>query len=61
MDNESWAICELIVKTSHHFSGKEVQLATSQVSRISYDKSTVFVDLAWAHFEQSPEHHLVTP
>jgi hypothetical protein len=59
IDNESWAISELIVKMGHHFSGKEVQIATSKVTRISYDKSTVFVDLTRADFEQSPEHYLV--
>jgi hypothetical protein len=60
IDNESWAIGELIVKTDHHFSGKEVQISSSQVARVSYNKSTVFVDLACEDFEQSPEHHLVT-
>jgi hypothetical protein len=60
MNDESWAICELIVKTGHRFSGKEVQMSTSQASSMSYEKSTVFVDLTCAAVEQSPAHHMVT-
>jgi len=58
MDAQSWAIHQLVIKTGHRFSGKEVQIPTSQVSRIGYDKSTVFVNLTTQAIEQSPEHHL---
>jgi hypothetical protein len=44
MDTRSWAIHELVIKTGHRFSGKEVQIPTSAVDRISYDKSTVFAN-----------------
>ena len=37
MDDQSWAICQLVIKTGHRFSGKEVQIPTSQVDRISYE------------------------
>ena len=36
MDAQSWAIRQLIVKTGHRFSGKEVQIPTRNVERISY-------------------------
>ena len=58
MDTQSWAIRQLVIKTGHRFSGKEVQLSTSQVGRISYDESTVFVNLTSGAVEQSPAHHL---
>jgi hypothetical protein len=45
MDAQSWAICQLVIKTGHQFSGKELQIPTSMVERISYDESTVFVKL----------------
>ena len=45
MDDQSWAIRQLVIKTGHRFSGKEVQIPTSQVDRISYEESTVFVKL----------------
>jgi uncharacterized protein YrrD len=42
MDAQSWAIGQLVIKTGHRFSGKEVLIETKNVSRISYDESTVF-------------------
>jgi hypothetical protein len=45
MDNESWAIAQIVVKTGHRFTGKEVMMPVSQVDRISYEESTVFVNL----------------
>ena len=58
MDARSWAIGQLVVKTGHRLSGKEVLIPTSQVDRISWDDSTVFVNLTKEAVEQSPEHHL---
>jgi hypothetical protein len=58
MDDKSWAIGQLIIKTGHRFSGKEVLIPTSKVARISFDESTVFVNLTKEAVEQSPAHHL---
>ena len=58
MDDQSWAIRELAIKIGHRFSGKEVQIPTSQVSRISYEKSTVSINLTSADVQQSPAHLL---
>jgi hypothetical protein len=58
MDDQSWAIPQLVIKTGHRFSGKEVQISTGKVDRISYDESTVFVNLTVEAVEQSPAHHL---
>ena len=57
MDAQSWAIRQLVIKTGHRFSGKEVQIPTSKVDRISYPDSTVFVNLTGEAVEQSPAHH----
>jgi hypothetical protein len=54
MDGQTWAIRELIIKTGHRFSGKEVQIPASDVTRISYEESTVFVDLTTEAVEKSP-------
>ena len=56
MDAESWAIRELVIKTGHRFSGKEVRIPTGKVDRISYPDSTVFVTLTREAVEQSPVH-----
>src|ERR1017187_9679436 len=53
MDAQSWAIRQLVVKIGHRFSGKESPIPTSKVDRISYDKSTVFVNLTQEAAEQS--------
>jgi hypothetical protein len=58
MDDQSWAIRELVVKTGHRFSGKEMRIPTSQVNRVSYEESAVFVNLSKAAVERSPENHL---
>jgi len=53
MDAQSWAICQLIIKTGHRFSGKEVRIPTSKVERISYEESTVFVSWTMEAVEQN--------
>jgi hypothetical protein len=58
MDDKSWAIGQLVIKIGHRFSGKEVLIPTSKVARISFDDSTVFVNLTREAVEQSPELHL---
>lgn len=45
MDAGSWAIGQLAIKTGHRLSGKEIMLATKAVDQISYEESTVFVNL----------------
>ena len=59
MDDKSWAIHQLVVKTGHRFTGKEVQLPVGTVNQISYDASKVFVNLTTNAVEKSPEHRLV--
>jgi sporulation protein YlmC with PRC-barrel domain len=59
MDDKSWAIGQLVVKTGHRFTGKEVQIPVSKVGRISYEESTVFVNLARQDVEQSYPRDLV--
>ena len=58
MAGQSWAIRQMVVKVGHRFSGKEVQIPTTQVDRISYDESTVHVNLTGDAVAKSPEHHL---
>ena len=56
VDGQSWAIRQLVVKTGHRFTGKEVLIPVSHVERISYEESTVFVTLTKEAVEQSPVH-----
>ena len=58
MDDESWGIGQLVVKTGHRLSGKEVQIPAIKVDRISYEDSTVFVNLTREDVQQSPAHYM---
>ncbi len=58
MDDQNWAISELVIKTGHRFTGKEVRILTSQVERISFTQSTVHVKLTKEAVEKSFEHDL---
>jgi hypothetical protein len=57
MDDQNWAIGQLVIKTGHRLSGREVQIPVNKVNRISYDESTVFVNLTGEGVEQSPAHY----
>jgi hypothetical protein len=54
MDPQSWAIRQLVIKVGHRFSGQEVLISVNHVERISYEQSTVFVNLTMKEVEQSP-------
>jgi sporulation protein YlmC with PRC-barrel domain len=56
MDTQSWAIRQLAIKTGHRFSGKEVLISTKNVDRISFEESTVFVNLSSEAVEQGSGH-----
>jgi hypothetical protein len=56
MDLQSWAITRLVIKTGW-LPGREVEIATNKINEISYDESTVFVNLTGKMVEQSHTHH----
>ena len=55
VDDKSWAIRELVVETSHWYSGKEILISPGKVERISYEDSKVFVNLTKADIQQRTE------
>ncbi len=57
-DDKSWAIGELAVETGHWYSGKEILISSARIERISYEDSTVFVNLTKADIRQTEENHL---
>jgi hypothetical protein len=54
MDDRSWAIKQLVVKTGNRFTGKEVQVAIGHVTQISYEQSKVYLNLNTDAVEKSP-------
>ncbi len=53
MDDHTWGIDQLVIKIGHRFSGQEVLIPTNSVTRISYEESTVYVNLTKAAVAQS--------
>ena len=56
IDDRSWAIHEIAVDAGHWYSGKEVLISTSDVSRISDEDSKVFVKLSKGDIRETDEH-----
>jgi hypothetical protein len=61
MDAESWTIGQLVVKTGHRLSGKDMLIPTKQVQRISYTDSTVFAHASVEAADQIPVNNLEVP
>ena len=59
VDDKSWSIRELAVETGHWYAGKEILIPTGKVERISYEDSTVFVNLSKADIQHTAKGHLV--
>ena len=58
MDETSWAIGQVVIKTGHRFTGKEVQIPSNEISRISYEGSSVYADMTKSEVEQKPARDL---
>jgi uncharacterized protein YrrD len=58
IDDKSWAIRHLVVRTGHWFSGKEIVLSPQNVDRISYEESTVFVNVTKEAILKATEYHM---
>ena len=56
---KSWAICELVVETGHWYAGKEILISPSKIDRISYEDSTVFVNLTKADIQRTAVNEVV--
>jgi hypothetical protein len=53
VDGRTWAIRELVVETGHWYAGKKVLVLPLNIDRISYDDSTVFVNLTKEDIQQT--------
>ena len=45
MDDKDWTIQQVVVDTGHWLRGKRVMISPSQINRIRWDESKVYVDL----------------
>ena len=58
MDDESWAICHLVVETGHWFAGKQIAISPEQIDRISSEESKVFVNVTKEAILEAPEYYV---
>jgi uncharacterized protein YrrD len=56
IDDQTWAIRYLIIKTGNWWSGKKVLVSPLWIGRVSWDESKVFVNLTRNTIKQSPEY-----
>ncbi|HUX34749.1 MAG TPA: PRC-barrel domain-containing protein [Gemmatimonadaceae bacterium] len=56
IDDETWAIRYLVIDTGNWRAGKKVLVAPEWIERVSWSDAEVYVTLARAAIEQSPEY-----
>jgi uncharacterized protein YrrD len=55
VDDRTWTVGDLLVETGNWHSGKEILIPSRMVERISYEDSTVFVNLTKAEILKTAE------
>ncbi|EIW20649.1 PRC-barrel domain-containing protein [Pelosinus fermentans] len=56
IDDETWEIRYLVIDTQNWWPGKKVLVAPQWIERVSWDLSTVFINLSRDAIKQSPEY-----
>jgi hypothetical protein len=59
VDDKTWTIRELVVETGHWYAGKEIMIAPSKVTRVSYEEAKVYVQLTQADIRKTEENEVV--
>ena len=54
VEDETWAVCYVVVNTQNWLPGKSVLVFPPWIKRVSWDKSEVFVDLSRESIKNSP-------
>ena len=57
VDEESWAICYMVVATGNWWQGKHVLIAARWIDKVSWDEGKVFVNLKRDQIRNSPEYN----
>jgi uncharacterized protein YrrD len=63
VDGKNWTICEVVVETGYWYAGKMIRVLSKNIDRISYDDSTVFVNITMDDIRQTTKNdvtHAVT-
>lgn len=59
VDGVNWKIHELAVESGHWYAGKTIFLLPADIIRISYDDSSVFVNLTMEAIRETAKNHVV--
>lgn len=44
IDGRTWKVPQIVVETGHWFAGKTIRIPTDQISKVSFDESTVYLN-----------------
>ncbi len=58
IDDKSWTIRQLVIDTGHWLFGKEIVISPHQIDRISYEESSMFVNVTKEVFLDAAEYHM---
>jgi uncharacterized protein YrrD len=58
VDDRSWAVRHLAVETGHWYHGKEIVISPGDIERISYEESTIFVNVTRAAIHDAPSYRM---
>jgi hypothetical protein len=56
IDDETWAIRYLVIDTRNWWPGKKVLVSPQWIDRVSWEQSTVFINLSRETIKQAPEY-----
>lgn len=60
VDEESWAIREVIIQIGHWYSARHIRISPRDIERISYEQSTMFVLLTKDDIQRTDEKTVAT-
>jgi len=56
LDDETWAICYLVVDTQNWWPGRKVLISPQWIERVSWEESKVFINLPRETIKRAPEY-----
>jgi hypothetical protein len=58
VDDQNWAIGELIVEIGHWYPGKKILIPLNKIERVSYEESIVYVNLSKEDIQRTAENEV---
>jgi len=58
IDDRTWAVRHVVAETGHWYYGKEIVISPEHIERISYEESTIFVNMTRAAIQDAAEYKM---